>query len=100
MAGHNATAYPEEHLYVKSPAETEAAVLAGIDDARAKYNQAEESAEFAYRKRAGLPDPNPPIGTPGDQPDVQPEAVTEDPPPAPAPPPAPRSTKKPSSTKK
>jgi hypothetical protein len=104
MAGHNANAYPEDHLYVKSPAETEAVVLAGIDDARVSYQSSQLETERAYRHRAGVADPNPPIGTPTDADDAPPEPVTEAPPaeeaPAPAPPPAPRSTKKPSSTKK
>jgi hypothetical protein len=99
MAGHNATAYPEEHLYVKSPAETKAEVEAAIEDVRVNYAVDMMEVERQYRHIAGVPDPNPPIEPPADEP-VQPEAVTEDPPPAPAPPPAPRSTKKPSSTKK
>jgi hypothetical protein len=106
MAGHNANAYPEDHLYVKSPAETEAVVLAEIEEARIKYDNGTYKTEIAYRHRAGVPDPNPPI-----EPDPEPEAIVAPPPgdtsgqqappaPAPAPPPAPRSTKKPSSTKK
>jgi hypothetical protein len=90
----NVTAYPTDHLYVKSPAETEAAVLAGFDDARVSYQSSQLETERAYRHRAGVPDPNPPFEPPA-EPDVVAEA-----PPAPAPPPAPRSAKKPSSTKK
>jgi hypothetical protein len=76
----NATAYPTDHLYVKSPAETEAAVLAAVEDARVSYQSSEDETERLFRHRAGVPDPNPPL-----EPPAAPAAV--EPPPAPAPPP-------------
>lgn len=61
MAGHNVTAYPTEHLYRKSPAETKVEVEAAIEDARVNYEVEAMEVERQYRHLTGVPDPNPPL---------------------------------------
>ena len=85
---HEATAFPTEHLYRKSPAETKAEVEAAIEDARINYEVEALEVERQYRHIAGVPDPNPPLEPPAEQVVAPPPGDTsgQQAPPAPAPP--------------
>lgn len=71
---HAATAYPEEDLYIKSPAETEALIRAEIEEIRDAHTRENRTVVEMYQKLTGL-------GTTRAS-----EQTAEDPPPADPPP--------------
>jgi hypothetical protein len=74
----NVTAFPVDHLYIKSPKETQTSVLAEFATVRVGYQSSEDETERAYRHRTGVPDPTPPLGQEQDAPDVAPAPPVAD----------------------
>jgi hypothetical protein len=51
---HDATVFPEDTLYIKSPAETEALILAELEEIRTSYTRNNNVVRKQYRDRASL----------------------------------------------